>query len=263
VQIGKSPQITFGIKHSPLLGQLKPIEPMRPIQKEVNPTSTVQNVSQTTERKVVYERYPADQNGIVRHNEINDLNERQMINESNFRDSVQSRTQVTHVRAESGMRSSTVTPEPVQEILTQEIVWVPEPPIRRGSYTIDKADGFTEHYHSNEVVPVDNGVRRVAVNGVRGAAYTEENASQVIKREGYEQSVQKNVKNAKAHEKSQAATEEVRTGTHVEHLPDGGISTTTTTTTVRKVGTAARTANATTSVTRTATAVTSRDIGVK
>lgn len=267
VQLSKTPQITFGIKHSPLLGQLKPIEPLRPTTKEVTQRHTTKNVSHTTERNVTQVQKD-NEVGKQRHDAIvNDDSRQLIVNESISTDAVQNvRTQVTHLRAESELRSSTVTPEPVQEVLTQELVWIPEQPVeptRRGSYTIDKADGFTEHYHSDEVVPVENGMKRVATSGERGATCTEESSNQVIRKEGYEQKVQKSVKNASAHEKSQAATEEVRTGTDVQHLANGGIAKTTTTTTIRKVGTAAKTANATTTVTRTSTAVTSRDIGVK
>lgn len=265
VQLTKTPQITFGIKHSPLLGQLKPVEPLRRIPSEETQRQSVKTASQTEEKNVT--RVQAN-NEIIqqRSNTTQDVSERMILNESTSTDAVQNtRTQVTHLRADSELRSSTVTPEPIQsqEVLTQELVWIPEQPIRRGSYTIDKADGFTERFHSDEVVPVENGLRRVAAAGERGAFCTEENSSHVVKRDGFEQNVQKSIKNASAHERSQAATEEVRSGTEVQHLPNGGIAKTTTTTTIRKVGTAAKTANASTTVTRTATAVTSRDIGVK
>lgn len=257
--MSKTPQITFGIKHSPLLGQLRPVEPLRPSENQQN----VQNVSQTIEKKIT-RVHDSNQDIEQRPKTTQDISSQMIVNESTSTDAVQNtRTQVTHLRAESELRSSTVTPEPIQsqEVLTQELVWIPEQPIRRGSYTIDKADGFTEHYHSNEVVPVENGIKRVATSGERGAVCTEENSSQVIRKEGFEQNVQKNVKNASAHERSQAATEEVRTGTEVKQLANGGVAKTTTTTTIRKVGTKAKTANASSTVTRTSTAVTSRDVG--
>lgn len=257
MQISKTPQITFGIKHSPLLGQLKPIQPLRPIEKQTTEKITSRDVTQTTQTGVIKEQI---NNEIVQQSKdvTNEIN-RYVTNESNV---YNERAHVTHLR-ENGIRSSTVTPEPVHEVLTQEIVWVPDTTPRRGSYTIDRSDGFTEHYQNSEVIPVENGVIRTAAQGERGATVTEENSTAQIRREGYEQNVSKNVKNATAHEKSQAATEEVRTGTQVQQLANGGIAKTTTTTTVRKVGTSAKTANATTTVTRTATAVTSRDIGVK
>lgn len=181
---------------------------------------------------------------------------------------IQSRTHYTNLRPDSELRSTTLSPEPIQttDSLTQEIVWVPENAqiMRRGSYTIDNADGngYSERYHNSEVVPLENGVIRTAQSGERGARCTENSSTEIIRGNGFEQNIDRHVKNATAHEKSQTGSEEVRTGTEVQHLANGGISKTTTTTSVRKVGTAAKTANASTTVTRTATAVTSRDIGV-
>lgn len=257
MQLSKTPQITFGIKHSPLLGQLKPIEPLRPIQKPVTQKITSQNYTTIVapSKDIRHESNDEFCNNIDKHSNINETNETTHIHNA--------RTQVTQVRAESELRSSTVTPEPVQEQLTQELVWVPDKPIRRGSYTIDKSDGFTEKFQNSEVIPVQNGIVRIAASGERGSACTEETNNEVTRREGFEQEVQKNVKNSSAFEKTQAATEDVRTGTEVKQLPNGGISKTTTTTTVRKVGTAAKTMNASSTVTRTATAVTSRDVGAK
>lgn len=266
MQINRTPQITFGIKHSPLLGQLKPIEPLRSVEKE-----TVTKVTTTTHKKV---GVPPE---IIRNNEIdvtessknyNDT-ERRSVNESADSKSniniTSSRTNVTHVRTQDEMRSTTVTPEPVQETLTQEIVWIPEKPTRRGSYTIEKSNGngFIERYENNEMIPVENGAIRVSGRGERGASCNEERSSEVIEKDGYVQNVDKVFNNSKAHEKSQKATEEVRVGVDVQQLPNGGTSTKTTTTTVRKVGTAAKTVNAATAITHTKTAVTSRDVGVK
>lgn len=142
---------------------------------------------------------------------------------------------------------------------------MPEQPIRRGSYTIENPDGngFTERYQHSEVIPVENGVIRLAESGEKGAYSSENTSSEVIHRDGYEQNVQRNVKNASAHESKQTGSEEIRSGTEVQHLANGGIANMTTTTTIRKVGTAAKTANATTIVTRTATAVTSSDVSIK
>lgn len=263
MQLSKTPQITFGIKHSPLLGQLKPVTPPRRIER--------QNTHEVTNPSTNLSQRP-DLNGIKENRSAHDLNEVEQITQTNNDEEHEQRfsgihhTHVTHLRHENDVRSTTVTPEPVQETLTQEIVWIPEKPVgRRGSYTIEKSDGsgFTERYQNSEVVPVENGVIRTAERGERGGTCSEERSSELIKADGYEQSVVKNVKNANAHERNQKATEEVRTDTDVQHLPNGGIAKTTTTTTVRRVGTADRTANASTTVTRTATAVTSRDIGVK
>lgn len=303
MQLNKTPQITFGIKHSPLLGQLKPIEPLRPIEKE-----TIRNISSNTMQDISQNRdvlktnvtqiqnkskYTVVQNGDdvekgdieKKFNNLTDFariqnaqNEskysvqnsdfvvnRQVKVQTNLHESsdgtlIKTARNVTQLR-DTEIRSP--TPEQVQDTLTQELVWIPEKPIRRGSYTIDKGDTFTEKFQSSEVIPVENGMVRTAAQGVRGATCSEENTSEVVHGTGFEQSIQKNLKNASAHEKTQAATEEVRTGTDVQHLPNGGISKTTTTTTVRKVGTSASTANATTTVTRTATALTSRDVGAK
>lgn len=276
----KTPQITFGIKHSPLLGQLKPIEPHRPVEKETirtissNTTPDVsrnREVIQTDVNQIQNNRYTVVQNGnnveneytvqngdVVKYHELQDKKKNSVPTDSALMQTT--RTHVTQIR-DSEVRSS--TPDQVQDTLTQELVWVPEQPIRRGSYTIDKGDSLTETFQNSEVIPVENGVIRTTAQGVRGATCSEENTSEIVQRKGFEQSTQKNLKNASAHEKTQAATEEVRTGTEVQHLPNGGISKTTTTTTVRKIGTSAKTANATTSVSRTATVVTSRDVGTK
>lgn len=241
------------------MGQLKPIEPLRPVQKPVTQKITSQNYTAKVVPSKDVRKNVEDFEEFSNNNDV-----QRTINESNeTKHTHNARTQVTQVRAESELRSSTATPEPVQEQLTQELVWVPEKPVRRGSYTIDKSDGFTEKFQNSEVIPVQNGVIRTAASGERGSACTEETNNEVIRREGFQQNIQKNVKNASAFEKTQAATEDVRTGTEVQYLPNGGISKTTTTTTVRKVGTAAKTVNATSSVTRTATAVTSRDVGAK
>lgn len=265
MQINRTPQITFGIKHSPLLGQLKPIEPLRSTSNQVT-----QKITTTTTTKVVPIKETNDllqsQTNVSRvQTTDNDITRTENVHKSNQTSSQVQNTQthVTHVRAESELRSSTDTPEHVQEKLTQELVWVPEKPIRRGSYTIDKADGLVERFQHSELIPVENGMISVAASGERGAVCSEENISAVIRKEGFEQSVQKKMQNASAHEKSQSASEEVRTGTDVQQLPNGGIAKTTTTTTIRKVGTAAKTANSSTTVTRTATAVTSRDVGTK
>lgn len=171
---------------------------------------------------------------------------------------------MTKIRNESDIRSHTVTPEPVQETLTQEIVWVPETRVRRGSYTIDKSDGngFIEHFKNSEVVPVENGVIRTDASGERGSSCTEERSNKVIQREGMEQKIEKSVQNASAHERTQAASEDVRTSSETHDIP-GGHCTTTTTTTVKKVGTAARKATATSTASRTSTTLTSRDVGTK
>lgn len=261
MQLSRTPQISFGIKHSPLLGQLKPIQ---------RETQDYQQVGKTVEVKTSSTH---NQNYDVNHvtnnieNVSNNISNHNVVNESHEINTYiqRTRTPVTQIRAESEIRSSTVTPEPIVETLTQEIVWVPEQPNRRNSYTIDKSDGsgFLERYQHSDVVPVENGVIRTDGSGERGASCSQERSELVITRDGFEQNVQKNVTNESAHEKSQAATEEVRQGTEVKHLANGGIAKTTTTTTIKKVGTAAKTAKATTTVTRTATAVTSRDIGAK
>lgn len=233
----RTPKITFGIKHSPLLGQLKPVEPQR-------------NVNDITNIKT---NYTNDYNSVER-------------NVTNVQETVDGvRTHVTQVKTQNGIRSNTVTPEPIQEMLNQEIVWVPEQSQRRGSYTIEKVDGnnFTERYGNSEVIPVQNGLIRVSDSGERGAACNEEHSSEIIENEDFVQNVDKRVHNANAHEKSQKATEEVYVDSDVKHLPNGGVAKMTTTTTVKKAGTTARNANSTTAVTRTKTTVTSRDVGTK
>lgn len=254
--MNRTPQITFGIKHSPLLGQLKPIEPLRPVDRE-----TTQRVTKDMARKVD-EIDNTRQNGYAVTND--DSNSQRAESYDSNNDFQNMRTQVTQVRTQNEVRSNTATPEPVQETFSQEIVWVPENTGRRGSYTIEKSDGngFIERYENNEVVPVENGAIRVSDKGERGASNTEERSSEVIKRDGYIQNVDRRVNNAKAHDTKQKATEEVRVGTNVQHLPNGGIAKTTTTTTVKKLGTAAKTANVSTTVTRTNTAMSSRDICV-
>lgn len=306
MQLNKTPQITFGIKHSPLLGQLKPIEPHQPVEKDTLrkiSSKTTQDVSRNKEvlqkdhneiqnnskytvlqnadnvgnrdiqiqknlnefvdstliRSTQDDNKYTVQNGNVVEN--HELQVHQNLKASTDAALMQStRTHVTQMRDTEIISS---TPDQVQETLTRELVWVPEKPIRRGSYTIDKGDSFTEKFQNSEVIPVENGIIRTTAQGVKGATCSEENTSEIVHRKGFEQSTQKNVKNASAHEKTQAATEEVRTGTEVQHLPNGGISKTTMTTTVRKMGTAATRANATTTVSRTATVVTSRDVGTK
>lgn len=232
---------------------MKPIEPPRQVEKQViTSTKTVSNE---------VDRYNVTQNSKVNRQDTYDM---EQINE------IQTRTHVTQIRPESALRSATISPEPIQttDTLTQEIVWVPEntsSQIRRGSYTIDKSDGgdgFVERYHNSEVIPVENGVIRTAESGEKGAVCYKNSNSEVIRRNGFEQNIERNVKNESAHETKQSENEEVRSATDVQQLANGGISKTTTTTTVRKVGTAAKTAKATTSVTRTSTAVTSRDVGV-
>lgn len=304
MQLNKTPQITFGIKHSPLLGQLKPIEPQRPVETETMrkiASNTTQDVSrnrdvlQTDVNQIQKKsKYTVIQNNdnvenrdaqiqknlntdstliqrtqneskyAVQNGDVIENHELQV--QKNLKVSTDSAlTQTAHAHTtqirDTEIRSS--TPDQVQETLTQELVWIPEKPIRRGSYTIDKGDSFTEKFQNSEVIPVENGVIRTTAQGVRGATCSEENTSDIVQRKGFEQSTQTKLKNASAHEKTQAATEEVRTGTEVQHLPNGGISKTTTTTTVRKMGTSAKTANATTTVSRTATVVTSRDVGTK
>lgn len=265
MQINRTPQITFGIKHSPLLGQLKPIEPLRSVEKQ-----SVTKLTTTTHQKVGVPPEITQNNDIDVTESIKNYNDtgRRSVNESVDSSNINltsSRTNVTHVRTQDEMRSTTVTPEPVQETLTQEIVWIPEKPARRGSYTIEKSDanGFIERYENNEIIPVENGAIRVSGRGERGASCNEERSSEVIEKEGYVQNVDKVFNNSKAHEKSQKATEEVRVGVDVQQLPNGGTSTKTTTTTVRKVGTAAKTVNAASTIIHTKTAVTSRDVGVK
>lgn len=294
MQLSKTPQITFGIKHSPLLGQLKPIEPIRPVENETI-RHTTQNVVQSNVTQIankskfidvqncdndinrdiqknlnnltdftIIQSAPNEDTYVVQNGDV--VESRQITVQKNVKESTDgtqiktARTQVTQVR-DIDVRSS--TPDQVQDTLSQELVWIPEKPVRRGSYTIDKGDSFTEKIQSSEVIPVENGIVRTAAQGVRGATCSEENTSEVVHGKGFEQSTQKNIKNAGAHENTQAATEEVRTGTEVQHLPNGGISKTTTTTTIRKVGTSAKTANTNTTVTRTATAMTSRDVGTK
>lgn len=173
------------------------------------------------------------------------------------------RTNVTHVRTHNEIRSTTATPEPIRETLTQEIVWVPEK--RRGSYTIDKSDAnnFTERYEENEIIPTNDGAIKVFGKGERSAYSTEERNSEVIQRDGYVQNVDTQIKKANAHEQNVKATEEVHVGTDVQNLENGGTCTTTTKTTVRKVGTSARHGGTTTTVVRTNATLTSRDIGVK
>ena len=255
VHINRKPQITFGIKHSPLLGQLKPVDSIKPKETTTNTPETSNKISQVTKGRVTT---PNDE-------EMISMTRISNYDDDNRSDISHSRTHVTQIRQESDVRSTTVTPEPVKESLTQEIVWIPEKPARRGSYTIETSDGtgFNDHYENTEVIPVENGMIRKTERGERGAMCTEEQTSEVIKRNNYEQNVDKNIKNATAHERNQKATEQVHTDTEVQHLPNGGIAKTTTTTTVKRVGTADRTANARTTVTRTATAVTSRDVGVK
>lgn len=265
MQLNKTPHITFGIKHSPLLGQLKPIESHRPIEKETIKkisSNTTQNVTRPREAlSTDVHQIQNESKYTVQNGDVDDLYVHKKNRVSTDAAVIQTgRTHVTQIR-DTEIRSS--TPDQVQDTLTQELVWIPEKPIRRGSYTIDKGDSFTETFQNSEVIPVENGVIRSAAQGVRGATCSEENTSEIVRQEGFEQSTQKNLKNTSAHEKTQAATEEVRTGTEVQHLPNGGISKTTTTTTVRKLGTSATTANATTAVTRTATVVTSRDVGTK
>lgn len=281
VQTSKTPQITFGIKHSPLLGQLKPINTSRPEEK-TSTLHTEQSRNQINRQKVDDHNVTdstsiteTSRNHIIRQTvddnteQIKDRYSRQDAYDAESINDIQSRSHYTHLRPDSELRSATLSPEPLQttDTLAQEIVWVPENTqvVRRGSYTIDNADGngYSERYHNSEVVPLENGVIRTAQSGERGANCTENTSMEVIRGNGFEQNVDRHVKNSSAREKTQTASEEVRTGSEVEHLANGGISKTTTTTTVRKVGTAAKTANATTSVTRTTTAVTSRDIGVK
>ncbi|CAK1551857.1 unnamed protein product [Leptosia nina] len=175
------------------------------------------------------------------------------------------RTHVTQVRAQDEIRSTTATPEPVQETLSQELVWIPEQPQRRGSYTIERVDenNFSERYGNSEVIPVQNGLIRISGNGERSAMHNEEHSNEIIQKEGFTQSIDKRVQNTKANESSQRATEEFYVDSDVKELPNGGISKMTTTTTVKKLGTTARTANSATTVTRTKTAVTSRDVGAK
>lgn len=258
MQKNKTPEITFGIKHSPLLGQLKPLATSRPMEKKVTHFNDSTNeITKHVQKMVVNENGYNEDTHIDRRN----------IEESNECTDI-SRTNVTHIRHNNDVRSTTVSPEPIhnQETLTQEIVWVPEQPIvRRGSYTIDKTNenAYSENYKTSDVVPVENGVIRTAEQGAMSGKCSEESSSKVIKREGFEQNINRHVKNATAHENKQTATEEVRSNTDVQKLENGGFSKTTTTTTIKKFGTAAKTANATTNVTRTATVVTSRDIGVK
>lgn len=243
-----------------MLGQLKPLEPQRPAERTTTEsTDNTREVTQVQRTVIKQNRDQVEDNRNVYQQNIVESHDTNEIHNTG--------AHVTQVRHDSEIRSTTVSPEPVQhqETLTQDIVWVPEKPIRRGSYTIDTSDGnsYSEHYENSEVIPVENGVIRTAEQGERGGRCTEERSNEVIRREGFEQNVERNVKNATAHEKTQAATEVVRSNTDVQKLANGGISKTTTTTTIRKVGTAARTANESTAVTRTATVVTSRDVGVK
>lgn len=260
MQINKTPQITFGIKHSPLLGQLRPLGQQRPAERTT--TQSKDNTREVTQVQRTVIKQHRDQ---VEDNR--NVNQQHIVESNETHDVYNTGAHVTQVRHDSEVRSTTVSPEPVQhqETLTQDIVWVPEKPIRRGSYTIDTSDGngYSEHYQNSEVIPVENGVIRATEQGERGGRCTEERSNEVIRREGFEQNVERNVKNASAHETKQAATEEVRSNIDVQKLANGGVSKTTTTTTIRKVGTAARTANESTAVTRTATVVTSRDVGVK
>lgn len=281
MQLSKTPQITFGIKHSPLLGQLKPIEPFRSTHNEREVTQKIgsQHFADTKhlELKDVQDNNQIresithfdDSAKISEHSIHNErYNQQRFANEtidSSNVNNVHNSSRITQIRTENDLRSATGTPEPVQETLTQEIVWIPEQPIaRRGSYTIENdGNSYLERFQDGSVVPVENGIIRTAVQGERGGAVKQDSNSELIRREGFEQSIQTDVKSARAHEKSQAATEEVRTGTEVQKLANGGIAKTTTTTTVKKIGTVAKTANATTTVSRTATAVTSRDVGAK
>lgn len=271
VQLSKTPQITFGIKHSPRLGQLRPITPQQQTEND-----TARNVSneevRVTRAQIVstprsntgsprYETQNTNENisnNKISQNYVDDTNESSI----NFYDT---RTHVTHIRSPSEARSTTATPEPVQETLTQEIVWLPEKPIRRGSYTIDTSDGngTFERYNRNEVVPVEGGVVHLHESGERGGSNTSQHYQDSVEREGYKQVTDKSVSNTNAFEKKQSGSQEVRTNTDVQHLPNGGTSTTTTTTTVKKIGTAAKAASSTTNVTRTKVAVTSRDVGAK
>nr|BAM20461.1 simila to CG8086 [Papilio polytes] len=258
VQLSKTPQITFGIKHSPRLGQLRPITPQQQTEND-----TARNVS-TPRSNTGSPRYETQytneniSNNTISQNYVDDSNESNI----NVYDT---RTHVTHIRSPSEARSTTATPEPVQETLTQEIVWLPEKPIRRGSYTIDKSDGngTFERYNRNEVVPVEGGVVHLHESGERGGSNTSQHYQDSVEREGYKQVTDKSVSNTNAFEKKQSGSQEVRTNTDVQHLPNGGTSTTTTTTTVKKIGTAAKAASSTANVTRTKVAVTSRDVGAK
>lgn len=267
MQINKTPQITFGIKHSPLLGQLKPVELIRQPEKQVTQRTTTRTPERNESRTIESRLVQTNINETIEPRDIDtDTVTYEEHDDYGSNSEIYSRNHVTQVRHESDVRSATVTPEPINETLTQEIVWIPEKPVRRGSYTIDTVpvhDEFNESYYNKQLIPVENGVIRKAESGERGGVCTEERSSEVIKRDGYSHNVDRHVKNASAHEKSQAATEEIRTGTDVKYLPNGGVAKTTTTTTVRKVGTEARTANASSTTTRTTTAVTSRDVGVK
>lgn len=232
----------------------------KPVEKEVH-DDNYRNLSQTWEKESIVIKT----NGDVNQPRTPETNSRQSMYESmdSNNDTRNMHTHVTQVRNE--IRSSTATPEPVQERLTQEIVWVPETQPRRGSYTIEKSDGngFIERYENSEVIPVENGAVHISGSGVRGASCTEEHSSEVVKKDGFLQNVNKRVNNSSAHEQSQKSSEEVRTGSDIQHLPDGGIAQTTTTTTIKKMGKSAKTANATTTVTRTNTVVTARDVGAK
>lgn len=250
MQTTRTPQITFGIKHSPLLGQLKPLTP-QPQRKEI-----IKNANNVTERNTITNQEIITNGHNMNHN-VNDINDSRIEEIT--------KTQVTKIRNfDNDSRSCTVTPEPIQETIVQDIVWVPESRVRRGSYTIEKSDGsgFTERFQNNEIVPLENGVRHATAVGERSATCTAEHSSKVIQREGMEQKVERNVKNAMAQERNQTASEEVRTSAATRDVP-GGTATITTTTTVRKVGTAAKTATESTSATRTSTVITSRDVGTK
>ncbi|CAG5055926.1 unnamed protein product [Parnassius apollo] len=270
VQLNKTPQITFGIKHSPLLGQLKPIKPIQSIENETIKKTAIRdgppkqrNVSSTSRQ---------DNEVIVQTNNLNDnltkQDTTQICNDDLNQSSIDvhnKRTHATHLRSSSDVRSTTATPELVQETLTQEIVWIPEKPIRRGSYTIDTSDGtgFKERYEINETVPVRDGIMYLRESGERGGSNESDHSREILESDEYKQVTDRNVTNASAFEKKQENTKEVYTDTNIKELPNGGISTTTTTKTVRKVGTNAKTANATTNLTRTNVTVTSRDVGTK
>lgn len=230
------------------MGQLKPLDAARPIENRTS--SETSQISTNTVQRSVIEKVSRQ-----------DTYDAEIINDT------QTRSHITDIRPDSEIRSFTISPEPIQttDTLTQELVWVPEQSIRRGSYTIENPDGngFTERYQHSEVIPVENGVIRTAESGEKGAYCSENRSNKVIRRDGFEQNVERKTKNASAHENKQTSSEEVHSGTEVQHLANGGTAKTTTTTTIRKVGTAAKTANASTTVTRTATAVTSRDVGVK
>lgn len=250
MQISKTPQITFGIKHSPLLGQLKPISPT-PAQNVNN--QDIKNVTTNTQSTKI-----VTTNGVEYTDRQNNVNEVNNVTQS-------SRTHITKIKTvDNDIRNCSESPEPIQETLTQELVWVPETRVRRGSYTIEKSDGsaFIDNFNNNEVIPVENGVIHKHESGIRTAACTNEQSRNIVKHHGMEQIVDKNVQSATAHEKNQTSSEENRTASETHDIP-GGKVTTTTTTKIRKVGTATRNAAATTTSTRSATTITSRDIGTK